>query len=86
MAPMSPARRSARARKAKLSQLYPPNHPKIVEADRTLAALRLEDYITRTLAAAPPLTDEQRVKLAELLRPVRRSAAPVARHQRGGAA
>lgn len=30
-------------------------------------------YVQRVLAAAPPLTSEQRAKLAELLRPVRRA-------------
>jgi hypothetical protein len=29
-------------------------------------------YVARVLAAAPPLKSEQRAKLAELLRPVRR--------------
>lgn len=32
-------------------------------------------YVQRVLAAAPPLTSEQRAKLAELLRPVRRAGA-----------
>jgi hypothetical protein len=31
-----------------------------------------EDWLRRALAEAPPLTDEQRTKLAELLKPVRR--------------
>jgi len=35
-----------------------------------LAAQRLEDYITKVVAAAPPLTPEQRDRLALLLRPV----------------
>jgi hypothetical protein len=32
---------------------------------------KIADYIERMLAEAPPLTDEQRTRLAELLRPVR---------------
>ncbi|HME79873.1 MAG TPA: hypothetical protein VKI00_30695 [Mycobacterium sp.] len=32
---------------------------------------KLEDHIKRVLAQAPPVTSEQRAKLAELLRPVR---------------
>lgn len=32
-----------------------------------------EQWVARALADAPPLRDDQRVKLAELLRPVRRS-------------
>jgi hypothetical protein len=31
----------------------------------------LEEHIQRTLAAAPPLTSQQRAALAELLRPAR---------------
>jgi hypothetical protein len=38
---------------------------------RDLAQAKIADYIERVLAEAPPLTDEQRAKLAELLRPAR---------------
>ena len=38
---------------------------------RELAEAKIADYIERTLAAAPPLTDQQRTALAELLKPVR---------------
>jgi hypothetical protein len=72
---LSAERRHQRARKARLSQSYPPDHPKIIETERTLAALRLEEYIEKVLAEAPPLTDEQRASLAELLAPVRRRPA-----------
>jgi hypothetical protein len=37
------------------------------EARRSMVAGRLEEYIAKTLAAAPPLTDEQRSRLALLL-------------------
>lgn len=40
---------------------------------RDAATQRIEDYVKTVLAAAPPLTDEQRTALAELLKPVRRS-------------
>lgn len=60
-----------RARVAALSRSRPPNDPDYVAAQSELAATNIEDYITRTLAAAPPLSDEQRTRLAELLRPVR---------------
>jgi hypothetical protein len=36
-----------------------------------LKALRVEEYVCKVLAEAPPLTDEQRTRLAELLKPVR---------------
>jgi len=68
-------RRHAVARKARLTQSYPPGHPLIVEVDRELATLRISDYIQRTLDEAPPLTQEQRAALAELLQPVRRRPA-----------
>jgi hypothetical protein len=69
--PLSAERRSERARKARLVQSYPPGDPKIIESDRKLNALRLQDYIEATLAESPPLSDEQRSKLAELLKPAR---------------
>jgi excisionase family DNA binding protein len=40
--------------------------PRTEDAD--LAALKLENYIAKTLAAAPPLNDEQRNRIAALLR------------------
>jgi hypothetical protein len=49
-----------------------PDDPELVDAYRGLAEAKINDYIERVLAAAPPLTDEQRTRLAELLRPVRR--------------
>lgn len=41
----------------------------ILEAGRELAAAKLEVYIQRTIESAPPLTPEQRDRLAGLLRP-----------------
>ena len=41
-----------------------------VAARREYAAAKIEDYVRRTVDAAPPLTDEQRSRLATLLRPV----------------
>lgn len=42
--------------------------PNADEARRDYAARRVEDYISRTLAEAPPLTDDQVSRLAGLLR------------------
>lgn len=39
-----------------------------VAARRELAEARIEEYVTRILADAPPLTDSQRDRLAGLLR------------------
>jgi hypothetical protein len=61
---------SERARIAGLSSRpnRPPNDPAIVEARRNLKALRLEEHVTKVLADAPPLSDEQRNRIAALLR------------------
>jgi len=45
---------------------------------RNLAVARAEDYITRLVDSAPPLTDEQRAGLAALLAPSGCAAAPKA--------
>jgi hypothetical protein len=47
----------------------PPDDPALGDAYIGLIA----DYIDRMLQKAPPLTDAQRDRLAELLRPVRRT-------------
>jgi hypothetical protein len=72
MAAPSPATAHHRARVGALSRDRQPNDPEFLAAKRDLAAANIENYVTRVLAAAPPLTDEQRCRLAELLRPVRR--------------
>jgi hypothetical protein len=41
----------------------------VVEIRREYLELKLTDYITRTVDSAPPLTAEQRDRLASLLRP-----------------
>ena len=61
--------RSPRARIAALSRSRPADDPDLVEARRDLHAARLAEHITRVVDAAPPLTDEQRDRLAVLLRP-----------------
>ncbi|MDO3126539.1 hypothetical protein P5V43_05425 [Mycobacteroides abscessus subsp. bolletii] len=43
-------------------------------SSRAAAAARaLDDYVAKVVAAAPPLSDAQRQRLAELLRPARSS-------------
>ena len=56
-----------RARVAALSRDRAPDDPELVDARRSLAAARLEEYIERTVAAAPPLTAAQRARLRGLL-------------------
>jgi hypothetical protein len=49
-----------------------PRDPEAIEAARRdFATQKIADYVTKVLDAAPPLTDEQRCRLAEVLRPVR---------------
>ncbi|MDO0974025.1 hypothetical protein [Mycolicibacterium frederiksbergense] len=62
---ISSATRIARAVKARDPEAE-------AQARRELAEAKIADYIRRVVDAAPPLTDEQRTRLAELLRPVRR--------------
>jgi hypothetical protein len=59
---------SERARLASLTRSRTPDDPDLIAARRNLRAARLEDYIRRTVDAAPPLTPEQRDRLAVLLR------------------
>lgn len=77
--PRSPDVAVARAR---LSGLHngrgknrPPDAPELVAARQALKDARekaeLDAYIKRLVDAAPPLTPEQRAKLATLLKPVR---------------
>jgi hypothetical protein len=52
-----------------------PNDPsKVDEARRELAEAKITDYIEKVLAEAPTLDEEQRTRLAELLRPARQPA------------
>lgn len=60
---------SKRSRLNALQRYRPVDDPVVDDARRDLRAARLEDYIARTVAAAPPLTTEQRDRLAALLRP-----------------
>lgn len=75
--PRPPARRSiappvaaARARVAGLSKKGRDAHdPELVSARQELRVLTLADQIQRTIDQAPPLSDEQRARLARLLTP-----------------
>ena len=59
------ARRSLQGRRAAAKRW---NTADADDLARDLAAVKLEDYIRRTVDAAPPLTDAQRDRLATLLR------------------
>ena len=66
---MSTSVTNARARIAALTRHHPDDPDSLEIARRDLAAANIENYIRRTVDAAPPLTDEQRDRLAVLLRP-----------------
>lgn len=59
-----------RAKVASLTRSRPADDPELVEARRTLKALRLEDHVREVVASWPPLTDEQADRIAGILRPV----------------
>ncbi len=56
-----------RARVASLTRSREPDDPELVDTRRNLRTERLADYIRRTVDAAPPLTADQRHRLASLL-------------------
>ncbi len=58
-----------RARVAALSRSRTPDDPDLANARRDLRVTRAEDYIRELVDAAPPLTDEQRLRLSALLHP-----------------
>jgi hypothetical protein len=59
-----------RARVASLTRSRNTDDPDLALARQRLKAARIEDYIVKVVAEAPPLTNEQRDRIASLLRPV----------------
>ncbi len=57
-----------RASVAALAKHRTPDDPDLADARRDLKAARLEDYIRTVVSTAPPLTPDQRDRLALLLR------------------
>lgn len=72
---LSPQAKRERSRIAALSRSRSDDDPELQGARCNFRAAKAEDYIGRLLAEAPPLTNEQRTRLAELLRPVRKGGA-----------
>lgn len=68
MAALSAQQRHHRARIAALSRDREPDDPDILLARRDKASADIEAYVGRVLAAAPPLTDAQKERIAALLR------------------
>lgn len=57
----------SRARHAALTRHRGPDDPSVVEARRALADLVTEDYVRKLVDQAPPLSDDQRARLAAIL-------------------
>ena len=63
---MTAEARHLRGRIAGLSRDRDHDDPELLAARRDLTAIRLHDHVQKVLATAPPLTDEQRARLAGL--------------------
>jgi hypothetical protein len=70
---VDPAVSTARSRYAAQRKHHPNDDHSADKRD--LVAANIAAYLKKTLSAAPPLTDEQRASLAELLAPARQSIA-----------
>lgn len=60
---------SERARVASLTRSRAADDPELVAARQRLRAARYELHVQKIIADAPPLTDEQRHRVAQLLAP-----------------
>ncbi|PLV44944.1 hypothetical protein X011_25645 [Mycobacterium tuberculosis variant microti OV254] len=60
-----------RARHSALRRFRQDDDAAVIAARQELKAASINDYLERQMAEAPPLTNEQRAKIAELLEPVR---------------
>ena len=60
-----------RGRVASLSRSRPATDPDLIDARRDLAAAKLDAYVKKVVAEAPPLTGAQRDRIAALLRPTK---------------
>lgn len=58
-----------RAKVAALSRDRAADDPDLIAARQNLKAARLEEYVRRVVAEAPPLPPEQAERIASLLRP-----------------
>jgi hypothetical protein len=60
--------KSGRGRVAALTRSRPPSDPDLLAARRDLAADVIAQHAAKVVAKAPPLTDEQRDRIAAILR------------------
>ncbi|WP_428339994.1 hypothetical protein [Mycobacterium sp.] len=71
---LSKAAAHHRAKIGALSRSRSSDDPELLEAKRSLIEAQAAAYIEKVLAEAPPLNDEQRIRLAELFRPANATA------------
>lgn len=69
--PLTHATRAKIARASVLTRYHDADDAVVLDARRDAAAARMEDYVARVVAEAPPLTDAQRDRIAALLRPTK---------------
>ncbi|MFI7677879.1 hypothetical protein [Actinophytocola sp. NPDC049390] len=72
---MSQQKTSAARRKAILTRHLGADHPDTQKAAQDWAYMALDEYVSAIVAKAPPLTEEQRAKIAALLAPVTETGA-----------
>ena len=72
---LTSATRAKIARASVLTRYHDEADAVVVDARRDAAAARVEDYVARVVAEAPPLTDAQRDRISTLLRPAGGDAA-----------
>jgi len=58
-----------RARVASLTRSRKPDDPDLIAARQRLKAARLEEYVARVVAEAPPLAPADAERIASMLRP-----------------
>lgn len=66
---MSATRVSLGNRKSILTRHRPADDPELIAVSRDHAAIAIEEYVARIVAAAPPLTEAQRARISALLTP-----------------
>lgn len=69
----TPQRRRAAAVVGGIERQCGPDDPRLPELRRDLRAAELEEHVRRIVDQAPPLTPEQRDRIAVLLRPARQA-------------
>ena len=65
--PPMPAVSTARSQVAALKKHHPNGGEAVDNAVRDLREIRLREYIERVISQAPPLSDQQKARLAALL-------------------